>query len=84
MQEQINARDKYEKKRFTKRVSFNMITEKDIYEYSNSIEFSSWAKQKLREELNKKNSSSSVYVESHERWNASQTVKWGNGRIKPF
>lgn len=67
MQEQINARDKYEKKRFTKRVSFNMITEKDIYEYSNSIEFSSWAKQKLREELNKKNSSSSVYVESHER-----------------
>ena len=46
------ANVRYESKRQVKKVSFNAETEKDLLEFANSIDFSSWVKQKIRDEKN--------------------------------
>lgn len=44
------ARDKYEKKRLKRNVSFNIETEKELFEKTKSMpDFSGWVKEKLRE-----------------------------------
>ena len=45
------AQDRYEKKRQVKRVSFNIETEKELLEFANSMDFSSWVKQKISEAI---------------------------------
>ena len=47
-------RKRAEAKRTTKKVSFNLETEKDILDVANNIDFSQWVKEKLREKLKKK------------------------------
>jgi len=47
---QEKANRKYENSRQTKRVSFNIKTEKDLLEFANSVDFSVWVKQKIKEE----------------------------------
>lgn len=45
------AQAKYDKtKRQVKKVSFNIETEKDLLEFANSVDFSNWVKQKIKEE----------------------------------
>ena len=46
-------RKRAEAKRTTKKVSFNLETEKDILDVANNIDFSQWVKEKLREKLKK-------------------------------
>ncbi|WP_095501883.1 MULTISPECIES: hypothetical protein [Neisseria] len=46
-------RKRAEAKRTTKKVSFNLETEKDILDVANNIDFSQWVKEKLREKLEK-------------------------------
>lgn len=46
-------RRRAESKRTTKKVSFNLETEKDILEIANNLDFSQWVKEKLREKLKK-------------------------------
>ena len=46
-------RKRAEAKRTTKKVSFNLETEKDILDVANNIDFSQWDKEKLREKLKK-------------------------------
>ena len=45
------AQDRYENKRQVKRVSFNIETEKELLEFANSMDFSSWVKQKISEAI---------------------------------
>lgn len=45
------AQDRYENKRQVKRVSFNIKTEKELLEFANSMDFSSWVKQKISEAI---------------------------------
>lgn len=47
------ARQKYDDKRQIKKVSFNIETEKNLLDFANSIDFSNWVKQKIKEELSK-------------------------------
>lgn len=49
------AKTNYEKKRITKRVSFNQNDEFEnlLLEFANTLEFSTWVKEKLKEEINK-------------------------------
>ena len=44
------AKRKYENNRQTKRVSFNIETEKELLEFANSVDFSNWVKQKIKED----------------------------------
>lgn len=46
-----DRQEKYENKRKIKRASFNLETEKELFDYANSIDFSNWVKEKLREEM---------------------------------
>lgn len=46
-------RKRAEAKRTTKKVSFNLETEKDILDVANNLDFSQWVKEKLREKLKK-------------------------------
>ena len=46
-------RKRAEAKRTTKKVSFNLETEKDILDVANNIDFSQWVKEQLREKLKK-------------------------------
>ncbi len=48
------SRKRYEKKRIFKNASFNTETEGDLLEYADSLDFSQWVKEKLREELLKR------------------------------
>lgn len=41
----------YEKKRDVKRVSFNIEKEKELLEFANSVDFSNWVKQKIKEAI---------------------------------
>ncbi len=45
------AQERYENKRQVKRVSFNIETEKELLEFANSMDFSSWVKQKISEAI---------------------------------
>lgn len=45
------AQERYENKRQVKRVSFNIKTEKELLEFANSMDFSSWVKQKISEAI---------------------------------
>lgn len=47
------ARRKYDDKRQIKKVSFNPDTENELLEFANSVNFSEWVKQKIKEELSK-------------------------------
>ena len=42
----------YENKRDAKRVSFNIEKEKELLEFANSVDFSNWVKQKIKEAIN--------------------------------
>ncbi|WP_198078050.1 hypothetical protein [Acinetobacter calcoaceticus] len=44
------AKIKYENKRVIKPISFNIETEKELLEFANSVDFSNWVKQKIKEE----------------------------------
>ena len=46
------ANKKYESKRVIKPISFNTETEKELLEFANSVDFSNWVKQKIKEALN--------------------------------
>ncbi len=50
---QAEYQRKYEQKRVLKRVSFNLETEADLLELANSMDFSQWVKEQLREKLRK-------------------------------
>ena len=45
------AKNRYEGKRFIKRVSFNAKTEKELIDFTESINFSLWVKFKIYETL---------------------------------
>ena len=45
------AQAKYENKRVLKPISFNAETEKELLEFANSVDFSSWVKQKISEAI---------------------------------
>lgn len=45
------AQERYENKRQVKRVSFNIETEKELLQFANSVDFSSWVKQKISEAI---------------------------------
>ncbi|PKH29163.1 hypothetical protein [Acinetobacter radioresistens] len=47
------ANKKYEDKRKSKRVSFNLETETDLLDFAESVDFSSWVKELIKKELNK-------------------------------
>lgn len=51
------ARSRYESKRKTKNISFNMTTENDLYEFAVSMDFGEWVKENLRLEMKKKGKS---------------------------
>lgn len=46
-----NPKKTYEQKRNTKRVSFNIEKEAELLEFANSVDFSSWVKQKISEAI---------------------------------
>ena len=46
-----NPKKTYEKKRDTKRVSFNIDKEAKLLEFANSVDFSNWVKNKIKEEI---------------------------------
>ncbi|MCH7391805.1 hypothetical protein [Acinetobacter dispersus] len=48
---QKKARIKHESKRQIKKVSFNTETEKELLEFANSIDFSTWVKEKIKDQL---------------------------------
>lgn len=50
----IEYRKRAESKRTTKKVSFNLETEKEMLEFANNVDFSKWVKEKIHEELNHK------------------------------
>lgn len=41
----------YEQKRDTKRVSFNKEKESDLLEFANSVDFSNWVKEMIKQKL---------------------------------
>lgn len=43
------ANIKYESKRAIKPISFNTETEKELLKFANSVDFSNWVKQKIKE-----------------------------------
>ena len=45
------SKKKYEKKRQIKKVSFNQEKEHKYLDFANSIDFSNWVKQKIKEHL---------------------------------
>lgn len=45
--------EKYENKRKIKPVSFNLETEKALFDYAQSLDFSNWVKEKLKEQITK-------------------------------
>lgn len=49
----VEYRKRAEAKRTTKKVSFNLESEKDILELANNLDFSQWVKERLREKLTK-------------------------------
>lgn len=51
MDKKPTPQQKYETKRFVKRVSFNLENERDILEFSKKLDFSNWVKKKLRHEM---------------------------------
>lgn len=46
-----DRKKKYEDKRVIKRVSLNTTTEKELLEFADSIDFSTWVKDKIKEQL---------------------------------
>ena len=48
---QKKAHKSYEKKRIMKPISFNTETEKELLEFANSVDFSNWVKQKIKDEV---------------------------------
>ena len=48
---QKKAHKNYEKKRIMKPISFNTETEKELLEFANSVDFSNWVKQKIKDEV---------------------------------
>lgn len=49
-----DRQEKYEGKRKIKPASFNLETEKDLFDYAQSLpDFSNWVKEKLKEEMGK-------------------------------
>jgi hypothetical protein len=46
-----DRKKKYEDKRVIKRVSFNTTTEKELLEFADSIDFSTWVKEKIKDQL---------------------------------
>ena len=46
-----DRKKKYEDKRVIKRVSFNTTTEKNLLTFAESIDFSTWVKQKILMDL---------------------------------
>lgn len=48
---QKKANSKYEEKRKIKKVSFNAETEKELLDFANSVDFSNWVKQKIKESM---------------------------------
>lgn len=47
----MSSKANYEQKRDTKRVSFNIEKEAELLEFANSVDFSNWVKNKIREEI---------------------------------
>ena len=47
------ANKKYEKKRVHKIVSFKKKKKKCLLDFANSVDFSTWVKEKIKEELNR-------------------------------
>lgn len=45
------SKKEYEKKRDTKRVSFNLEKDHKLLEFANSVDFSNWVKEKIKQEL---------------------------------
>lgn len=45
------AQKKYEGKRAVKSISFNLETEKELHEFANSVDLSTWVKQQIKEKL---------------------------------
>lgn len=57
-EETLTRLQRYESKRKTKRVSFNIELEKVLWEHADNIQdFSKWVKDKLNEDLKNKDSS---------------------------
>lgn len=50
---QAEYQRKYEQNHVLKRDSFNLETEADLLELANSMDFSQWVKEQLREKLHK-------------------------------
>ena len=46
-----DRKKKYEDKRVIKRVSFNTTTEKELLAFADSIDFSTWVKEKIKDQL---------------------------------
>lgn len=52
----LTSKQKYEKNtRVKKEVSFHICNDNALIEYANSLNFSVWVKQKLKEEMENKN-----------------------------
>lgn len=49
----IEYRKRAEMKRTIKNISFNNKTDKDLLTFAQSVDFSQWVKDKIRDELNK-------------------------------
>ena len=45
------AQAKYDQKRRVKRVSFHPVKDADLLRFANTVNFSDWAKQKIKDEL---------------------------------
>lgn len=45
------AKKTYEDKRARKFISFNTETESDLLKFADSVEFSTWVKEKIKEEI---------------------------------
>lgn len=49
-----DRQEKYENKRQVKRASFNLETEKELFDYAQSLpDFSNWVKERLKKEIAK-------------------------------
>ena len=49
----LDKRKRYENKRQIKKVSFNIESDKGVLMFSDTLNFSTWVKQKLLEEMKK-------------------------------
>ena len=49
----LDKRKRYENKRQIKKVSFNVESDKGVLMFSDTLNFSTWVKQKLLEEMKK-------------------------------